>query len=206
MKLPEKPVLLIDGYNLMHAAGVMRAEFGPGEFRSLREKFIASLAEVFSEAQRKRTTFVFDAQNAPEGQFEEQYFRSMTIIYARKDGDADREIEDWISDHSHPRRIVIISSDHRLHKAARKRKAKAIDSEVFVADLLEAGPIARQLGQRPAKNRGTSDHPKYSGATPAMEVSRWMSIFGSMPETQELKGPVDDLQREIDRITRDEVE
>jgi len=62
----------------------------------------------------------------------------MTIIYAVEHEDADSMIEEIIRKHSNPKQLLVVSSDHRLHKAALRRKSNPIDSDVWY-DNLEQG-------------------------------------------------------------------
>ncbi|HCK52509.1 MAG TPA: hypothetical protein DIC23_04775, partial [Planctomycetaceae bacterium] len=57
--------LLIDGYNLLHAAGFARKRYGPGQFEKCRQRLLQGLADRLSGEQRGRATVVFDAQQAP---------------------------------------------------------------------------------------------------------------------------------------------
>lgn len=64
--LSTEPWTLIDGYNLLHASGV----FGMGgrtPLEASREALLDWLGEVLSDAERQRTTIVFDAREAPPG-------------------------------------------------------------------------------------------------------------------------------------------
>ena len=53
--------LLIDGYNLLHAAGFARTSYGRGEFEKARDRLIKLLAQQLNDRERERTTVVFDA-------------------------------------------------------------------------------------------------------------------------------------------------
>jgi hypothetical protein len=55
------------------------------------------------------------------------------IQYYRMVQDANRPL--LIRKHSSPRALTVVSSDHRLHRAARRRRATPIDSDRWVADV-----------------------------------------------------------------------
>ena len=57
--------LIIDGYNLMHAAGLARATYGPGDLARKRLELLVKLARRLTIEERKRCTVVFDAIDAP---------------------------------------------------------------------------------------------------------------------------------------------
>lgn len=126
--------ILIDGYNLMHASGV----FGSGGRTSLensREALLDWLGQVLSEAQRKRTTIVFDAREAPPGLPKSANRHGLRIQFAPRHSDADEMLEEMIRKHSSPRKLTVVSSDHRLHRAARRRKATPVDSDRWIAEV-----------------------------------------------------------------------
>jgi predicted RNA-binding protein with PIN domain len=131
---PAPPWILIDGYNLLHASGV----FGSGGRTSLessREALLDWLGAVLSDAQRKRTTIVFDAKDAPPGLPRSARKHDLRIRFAPRGGEADEVLEELIRDHSVPRKLIVVSSDHRLHRAARRRRATAVDSDRWVSEL-----------------------------------------------------------------------
>ena len=61
------PFLLVDGYNLMHAAGMARLRYGPGELERCRGRFLRFLRRHLTAYESSRTTVVFDAADAPLG-------------------------------------------------------------------------------------------------------------------------------------------
>ncbi len=126
--------LLIDGYNLLYASGV----FGTGGRTSLessREAMLDWLGEILSDAQRRRTTIVFDARNAPPGLPRTATKHDLRIRFAPRGSEADDVIEELILEHSAPRTLLVVSSDHRIHRAAKRRRATPIDSEQWVAKV-----------------------------------------------------------------------
>ncbi|MBW3542919.1 MAG: NYN domain-containing protein [Planctomycetes bacterium] len=167
------PFVLIDGYNLMHAAGLARPAYGPGDLERCRNRFLGWLAAGLGGAERERTTVVFDAADAPADLPRRQMYEQMTVLYAAGDADADTLIERLIAGHSAPRRLRVVSSDRRLRRAARRRRAQACDSLQF-AEWLEARPAADTGGAE----RAPAAHPKYTGRISAVEVDRWLDVFG----------------------------
>ena len=125
-----KQFLLIDGYNLLHAAGLAGDRYGPGQFEKCRQRLLQKLADRLSETQRERTTVIFDAQDAPPDVPAVQKFARIAVVFS-VGSDADTMIEAMLESHSAPRQVLVVSSDHRLQKAASRRKAKSIDSETF---------------------------------------------------------------------------
>lgn len=203
------PFLLIDGYNLMHAAGLFRRKFRNNEFAQARHQFLQYLANHLEHDERQRTTIVFDAQNPPSFLSAPHYFfDEMTVIFSTGQ-DADTLIEEMLRQHSAPRQILLISSDHRLQKAARRRRAKSADSDEFIAELNQHGPIndapidstvkppssASRSQKQKAKpesqtaepqKESASQHPKFTGETSAAETAMWLELFDQFPPPEEL--------------------
>src|SRR2546428_4661501 len=97
--------LLIDGYNLCHALGLLQARTGPParpgphELERARLHLLGQVAGAFAGA-----TVVFDAAGAPPGAQDEGWYQGVHIHYALK-GSADDLIEDLIGHDSDPRRL-----------------------------------------------------------------------------------------------------
>ena len=69
-----------------------------------------------------QTTIVFDAKQAPPGLPHQLDHGGITVIFARGYDDADELIEELIASNSTPRRLTVVSSDHRIQRAARRRR------------------------------------------------------------------------------------
>jgi predicted RNA-binding protein with PIN domain len=165
--------LLIDGYNLLHACGILGRGIGPGSLERSRNALLNFLAESISERELSRTTVVFDAREAPPGLPRQLIFRGIRVRFAERGSDADELIEELIASDTAPRRLTVVSSDHRLHRAARRRRATAIDSDRWYAEILRAR-IERSRATQPANKPG--------GALSEVEVRYWLRIFGLEPE------------------------
>lgn len=173
------PFLIIDGYNLLHAAGLARARYGPGDLERCRNRLLGHLRRHLPHPERDRTTVVFDAGDAPPDRPRCVMLDGMTILFAARGGDADTEIERLIAAHSAPRQVRVVSSDHRLQKAARRRRSVAVDCEVFLARLDRRGPVADEPERAVSERR---DWPKYGGPMSSTETEHWLAVFGdAMP-------------------------
>jgi len=130
--------LIIDGYNLMHAADLGRRSGGPGELEQRRRRLVQQVASRLDEEASSDAVVVFDAVPGSHDQpSPEELSAPLRICFSQAGRDADSEIELMLESHSSPRQVLVISSDHRLHKAARRRRAKCMDSEKFW-ELLES--------------------------------------------------------------------
>jgi len=58
------------------------------------------------------------------------------VVYSGRSGSADDVIERIIDEHASPRGLLVVSSDRRVKRAARRRGARTIASEVFLAQVL----------------------------------------------------------------------
>ena len=73
---------------------------------------------------------VFDAKRTPlSGQKKQQVEHGIDVHYAIGYSNADLLIDELISIHPDPQRLTVISSDHWVQNAARRRRAQFVDSE-----------------------------------------------------------------------------
>ena len=166
--------LLIDGYNLLHAAGLGRSHYGPGDLQRARQALLRRLFELLTPDEIARTAVVFDARQPPPHLPPHWYIHGLRVVYARPHGDADLLLEELIDGHSHPKRLTVVSSDHRLHRAAKSRRAVATDSDEFLAFLEHRRrPTTEVHLPVPAQTKPTAD-------VAATELAYWMSVFGDV--------------------------
>lgn len=162
--------LLIDGYNLCHALGLLQAKVtlpgraGPHELEKARLQLLGWVAGVCGE--KNAVTVVFDAARAPPGSAGEDWHQGVHIRYALR-GSADDLIEDLIAHDSDPRRLTVVSDDHRIQEAARHRHCEVWGSEQF-----EAAMERRRRGQLA---RPPQDKPE---AVSEKEAQLWLEAFG----------------------------
>jgi uncharacterized protein len=172
--------LLIDGYNLLHVTGI----FGRGNdltaLHRAREGLLRFLAASIEPAERAHTTIVFDAAGAPPGLPKTLAHDGITVHFARDYADADTMLEDLIAAHDSPRSLVVVSSDHRVQRAARRRRAKPIDSDRWYAEL-QAARAGRTTPPASAPQKPT-------GVLTDEEVAYWMGEF-SQPPNDRAKPP-----------------
>lgn len=150
--------ILVDGYNLLNATGV-EGIGGGTELERARRGLLTALAGALSEVEVSATTVVFDAQGAPPGLPREERFRGITVLYARGYAEADDLLEELIAADHAPRQLLVVSSDHRLHRAARRRRATPIDSDVWFAQLQvrDGSAGAALASQKPAPTPELTD-------------------------------------------------
>jgi len=141
---------LIDGYNLMHAAGMAVPDHsGSKAMESARKRFLDWMAD--SPAIRKATTpprirIIFDAQNSHKDHGTHSY-RGLATTFSFGET-ADDRIETIVSREPQPEKLQVVSNDHRLKLAARKAKCVPMSCEAFI-DWLLATPTSPTLSKNP---------------------------------------------------------
>lgn len=133
-------LLLIDAYNLLHQSDQMQRGRADGWLARARERLVDSLAQHLGVELSCQTCLVFDSRAAPRGLPATLVRQSIELRFAVDHAEADDLLEELISRHPTPKRLMVVSSDHRIHKAASRRGAKCIDSDLWYADLVERGP------------------------------------------------------------------
>ncbi len=195
--------ILIDGYNLMYAVGLMAKKLGPDRFRKARLRFLNKLVEALGAVDAHQTTVVFDAAHPPNDLPSETTHKGITVMFAVNEENADAQIERLIAQHPTPKTLTVVSSDHRIRHAATRRKAQAVTADDFLSRL-EAPP-----SPRPQPERAKESH-KERALSPR-ESAYWQQVFGDLdddPATHEALRPdpslltdadIAALEREIER-------
>jgi predicted RNA-binding protein with PIN domain len=133
--------LLIDGYNLLHATDIFPDADKPPTLESSRVALLDFLVAALPSKSLARTIVAFDAVAAPPGLPREMDHRGLTVRFAQRGRTADELLEELIAGEPDPRNLLVVSSDHRVQRAARQRGAKYTDSQPWYANL-RAGSAA----------------------------------------------------------------
>jgi predicted RNA-binding protein with PIN domain len=180
--------LLIDGYNLLNATGIVGRGAGASSLERSRRALLNFLADSLEPDERAHTTVVFDAAHVPRGLPRVVEHRGLCVRFAAGYAEADALIEELIRADTAPRRLTVVSSDHRLQRAARHRRAKAVDSDVWFAQVvrrrLDAGQPAETIPAKP--------HAPLSKG----EVAAWIERFGGEAA---LEGIAETAEADFDR-------
>jgi uncharacterized protein len=178
---------LIDGYNLMHAAGAIDKHVKSGRtFHRRRSRFLDVLARALGADRATRTTVVFDAKKPPADIPVESTYQGLSIVFAVGDENADARIERLIAEHSAPKSLTVVSTDRRVRQAANRRKARSIASE----DFLDAMDRFQYRESRPLTAPGPVQpadvaEDRQSSAT-ADDADYWTHVFGHLDSTPEV--------------------
>ena len=167
-QLAQPMALIIDGYNLLHASGIVGRGIGPGGLERSRLALLNFVAESVDARELPTTTIVFDARQAPPGLPRSLAHRGMTVLFAANYETADELIEELVRADSAPRRLVVVSSDHQVQRAARRRRAKAIASDRWFVDMVRRR-AARQTVVPPSQLKPTEPA--------SSEVEFWLRQF-----------------------------
>jgi hypothetical protein len=160
--------LLIDGYNLIHKGGLLPRHTGPGGLERARARLLGLLAGSLTEAERGRTVIVFDACAAPPDVPATLLHNGLSVRFAVGYENADALLEELIRQASHPRQLVVVTSDHRVQRAARRCGARFVESAPWLDGLLQ---------QRAQRNQRNADEEK-PAAPHSDDVAHWLKVFG----------------------------
>jgi predicted RNA-binding protein with PIN domain len=173
--------LLIDGYNLLHVTEIFGGAGAGTELHRTRMALLDFLAGAIGERERRQTAIVFDAAGAPPGLPSSLVHNDIQVHFARRHSDADELIEELLERHPAPRGLLVVSSDHRVQRAARHHGASYIDSDQWYAEL-------RAAREREPDERGPSC------AKPEREVGKdeityWVDEFADAPPDDSATSP-----------------
>ncbi len=179
--------LLIDGYNLLNSTGILAPSGRAGSLERSRLALLNFLVEMLDPQEIPHTTVVFDAHEPPPGLPRVVGHRGLTVRFASRYPDADSLIEELIRADTAPRRLTVVSSDHRIQRAARRRRARAVDSHVWYAEIVKRRSLRQESSPvepiQPALPLGEAD------------VAYWLQQFSG--ERSE------DASRDAEDATRD---
>ncbi|HTU17956.1 MAG TPA: NYN domain-containing protein [Gemmataceae bacterium] len=171
---------LIDGYNLLHAIGLLCGKAGPNGLEKARLALLSRLGGDHG-ADAVAVTVVFDASGAPPGAAAEDQYRGIHIYYAL-DGSADDLIETLIQRDAAPRQLTIVSDDHRLQQAARRRRCPVLGCLDYLEEMQRRRQRKPSASESAVKPEGVSDE----------EMQVWLREFADLandPKWREALNP-----------------
>ena len=156
---------LIDGNNLIHAL----MEVGP-EVRRV------GLCEVLAEAlpAGEDVTVVFDGPH-PEGGLPGELAERLEAIFT-PGHPADETICARIASDSAPRRLIVVSSDREIRRAATRRRCQSVTSEDFSRELCR---LLRRASQTSAER---PEPPEKRSGLDEGQTDDWMRVFGLLDD------------------------
>ncbi len=169
--------ILIDGYNLLFQSELVGTGRGPGWLDRARQRLIALLHAHLPEDLLARTIVVFDASQTGDSSQDFQSQKGVSIVFSRQHPEADDLLEELIRKHPTPKRLQVVSSDHRIRRCAKARRAQSVDSESFLRSLenQQSSPTSK------TKPRGSEEADPTLDATPELteeQIDFWLKEFG----------------------------
>ncbi len=155
-------MFIIDGHNLLHAIPKVDESS-----ESISDVQLCRIIGRYLKLIGQKGEIIFDG-TGPRDKSGFDNISNLEVFFAGPGADTDTVIEDKISVNTAPKRLIIVSSDRRLRKAARARKATSIRSEVFWNN------VHKQLSQRKSIKEPTA---KRQGLTDG-ETKQWLEYFG----------------------------
>lgn len=177
-------LFLIDGYNLLHALGLPK-QLAPSGLHHARLRLLDLVRGAFGD-DATSVTIVFDASRTPPGATEVQNYRGIEVRFAVHEKEADDLIELLIQRNVAPRQLTVVSDDHRLQKAARRRQCAFLGCNAFF-DWMD-----RRRSER-SRPLPAPEPTKPQASTPA-DLEHWLRAFGDLdgsPDMREAFNPFD---------------
>jgi predicted RNA-binding protein with PIN domain len=168
---------LIDGYNLLHAMGLLRPNnAGPKALENARLDLLDRLHALFAD-NSTQLTVIFDAVRLPRRGVAEHDYCGIHVRFAVRQ-EADDLIESLVQGDASPKSLAVVSDDHRVQVAARRRQCLVLACNEF----LDVGE--RKLRPSPAK---ASQPPNKPETVSQEERQRWMAEFADLDNDPALK-------------------
>ena len=183
--------LLIDGYNLLHQSPSMNIDRGPGWTTRARRRLMHWLSQHLPKPVQEESLVVFDAPKPgvkldPEQELVELSLAAdgskslIAVRFAVGYEEADQLLIELIARHSHPRKLLVVSSDRAIRTAAQRRRAHDWGSQEWIDALLahrqDALPPRHRNTQTTAICEPTADDP--GKPSPNDSSFNWFGWFG----------------------------
>lgn len=163
-------MLLLDAYNILHARAALPPRLAGVEVPGLvhligRSRYAGRPVRIVCDGRRPPT----DRAAALRSGEERVTLGPAEIWYAGEGRDADGLIERILREDSAARRMLVVSSDRRLQRAASRARADFLASETFLRQLAQDETARRELPL-----------PEFATAIPldSYSVGHWIREFG----------------------------
>lgn len=172
-------LLLIDGYNVLAPVAAPKRDPDGRWLQRERMQLIRRLVDHLTDLQRENTCVVFDAAKPPHGRPSHFLVEGVSVRFAIEHAEADDLLEEIIASHTAPRNLMVVSSDHRVQAAAKRRGCGCCDSQMWLDDLLD-GKVASacKSNQRTGQGRADDGAEKPNRVVSERQVDAWMKEFG----------------------------
>ena len=172
-------LLLIDGYNVLAPVAAPNRDPDGRWLQRERMYLVRRLVEHLTDRQKENTCVVFDAAKPPEGRPSSFLVEGVTVRFAVEYPEADDLLEELIASHTAPRNLMVVSSDHRVQAAAKRRACGFCNSQPWLDDLLD-GKIASACKSRDGAGQGrvVEGNEKPNRVVNEQQVDAWLKEFG----------------------------
>jgi len=154
---------LFDGYNLYHALCKSSEEL-----THLTPVTMCRFIAQDMQRLRDKAVVVFDGRPRRGISLEIEPAGYVKIIFSGSASDADTVMESLIQKNTAPRRLTVISSDNRVRKAARRRRAKTLSTREYLESFIRRRDKPPPVSREPiAKRRGLAEG----------ELAKWLELF-----------------------------
>jgi uncharacterized protein len=175
-----KTYYLIDGYNLLFAMGVLHARAGPHGLEKARLGLLGLLHGAYGD-ESGNVTVIFDAAHAPPGLTAEQTLQGVHVRFALGHKEADDVIEEQIRHAADPKHLTVVSDDHRIQQAARRRHCAVLRCADYLDWLAHHRRQRRQTPEPLEKQAGLS----------AQDDQYWLAEFAGLDQDPDMKDVFD---------------
>ena len=155
-------MIVIDGNNLLHAICKIEEDYG-----AISDVGLCRIVGRYLKLTGEKGEVIFDG-TGPRDKSGFDNISNLEVLFAGLGTDTDTVIEDKISASTAPKRLTVVSSDRRLRKAARARKATTIKSEMFWNNIQKQISRKKPEKEPAAKRQGLTDD----------ETKQWLEFFG----------------------------
>ena len=155
-------MLIIDGHNLLHSIVKLEEDSG-----AISDVGLCRILGRYFKLTGENGVIIFDGTGPPDKSGFDN-ISNLEVFFAGQGSDADTVIEDKIKASTAPKRLTVVSSDRRLQKAARARKATVVKSQVFWSNLCKQLSRKRTIKEPASKRQGISEG----------ETEQWLEFFG----------------------------
>lgn len=127
---------IVDGYNLLFVSGVMGKIASGEQLQQARIRVLDRMTQLLTQSAAAKTIVVFDAPKSGRRDVaEESRHGALHVVIAKRHAEADDLIEELVAIHPLPRKLTVVSGDRRIRVAARRRRARDVDSDTWWDEL-----------------------------------------------------------------------
>ncbi|MDG1898380.1 MAG: NYN domain-containing protein [Phycisphaerales bacterium] len=156
--------VILDTYNALHTTGILPPELAGMD--------AAGLVEALSGGRWARNQVLLVCDGSPPPGQRAIHSGGIRTIYAGSGCEADDLIEQLIERSDAPGQLLVVSSDRRIVKAARRRRCHTMDSPAFLRT------IANDHERSSVRRRNRSDQGPRTDNLSSKAAMKWRNEFG----------------------------